>query len=141
MGDGGWDGEQEISFDTVEEYAAGTWKTQAPMPTDRHGLSSSVVSGKIYVIGGAGVGLTFRKTVEEYDPETDTWMDGQAAMPTERYMHSASEVNGVIYAIGGTQTWPSTIGLSSVEAYDPTKDTFTTTVEATSWGRIKSLFK
>jgi hypothetical protein len=55
----------------VEEYdpATDTWTRKADMPTARDSLSTSVVNGKIYAIGGAmsgdGVSLSI---IEEYDP-------------------------------------------------------------------------
>jgi len=59
------------------------------MPTARVNVSTSVVNGKIYAIGGSPGykqwydGFT---TVEEYDPETDTWSK-KADMPTKRYSY------------------------------------------------------
>ena len=41
------------------------------MPTPRYGPAAAVVDGKIYVFGGNDVGSL--DTVEEYDPDTDTW--------------------------------------------------------------------
>ena len=70
------------------------------MPTAREMLSSSVVNGKIYVIGGGKTGGTMASTVEEYDPATDTWTK-KADMPTARWRLSTRAVNGKIYAIGG----------------------------------------
>jgi N-acetylneuraminic acid mutarotase len=56
---------------TVEVYnpATDTWTTAPDMPTGRIGPRSSVVDGKIYVIGGLGywIGSAYG-TVEEYDP-------------------------------------------------------------------------
>jgi len=55
----------------------------------------------------------------------------KADMPTARNYHSTSVVNGIIYAIGGQGTRITTAGvevtyrLSTVEAYDPTTDTWT----------------
>jgi hypothetical protein len=92
------------------------------MPTPRFGHSSSVVDGKIYVIGGGGA-LT---KVEMYDPVTDTWT-AKADMPTGRLWLSTSVVDGKIYAIGGAlgPGWasPST---ATVEMYDQNTNTWTT---------------
>jgi N-acetylneuraminic acid mutarotase len=43
------------------------------MPTARWALSTSVVDGKIYAIGGAGPVWQALRTVEEYDPATNAW--------------------------------------------------------------------
>ena len=73
------------------------------MPTAREWLSTSVVNGKIYAIGGCErnpARAWVISTVEEYDPATDTWKK-KADMPTARGLLSTSVVNGKIYAIGG----------------------------------------
>jgi len=91
------------------------------MPTPRCGLSTSVVDGKIYAIGGRAGGQ-FYSTVEEYDPVTDTWTR-KADMPLARSALSTSVVNGKIYAIGGAGLGdedPTAI----VEEYDPATDTW-----------------
>ena len=92
------------------------------MPSPRWGLSTSVVNGKIYAIGGTPNGIESLRTVEVYDPATNTW--GQRAeMPTPRWGLSASAIHGKIYAVGGTQNGRD--GLQSVEIYDPKTDTWT----------------
>ena len=117
------------NISSVIEYDAttNTWATKANMMlTPRTWVSSSVVNGKIYAIGGA---LTYQgaplSTVEEYDPATDTWTT-KADMPTSRASVSTNAVNGKIYAIGGTSGYSQwNQGLSTVEEYDPTTDTWT----------------
>jgi hypothetical protein len=101
-----------------------TWTTKAHMPTGRGFLSTAVVNGKIYAIGGvtgSGVNPALR-TAEEYDPATDTWSK-KANMPTARCGLSTSVIGGRIYAIGGA-TSPYGAVLSSVEVYDPATDTW-----------------
>ena len=84
---------------------ADTWVEKSDMPTPRSWLSTSIVNGKIYAIGGH-VWIAKQNvwqpisTVEEYDPITNTWAR-KADMPTERGLLSTSAVNGKIYAIGG----------------------------------------
>ena len=107
-------------FSTVEEYdpATDTWTTRTDMPTARSGLSSSVVNGKIYAIGGQSNEVFCLSTVEVYDPVTDTWTPKADMMPTARFNFSTSVVNGRIYAIGGQPgPWPEVT--SAVEAYQP----------------------
>ena len=107
----------------VEAYdpVAGTWTTKAPMPTARYGLSTSVVDGKIYAIGGSS-GLSVYGVVNEYDPSTDTW-SRKADMPTARWGFSSSEVDGKIYVIGGSRS-NHLHSESIVEVYDPVTDTW-----------------
>ena len=107
-------------------FAQSPWTQKADMPTGRWELSTCVVDGKIYAIGGA-IFLQALHTVEVYDPATDTWIT-KSDMPTARQGFSASVVNGKIYAIGGGLLEPTfTCGktLSTVEEYDPATDTWT----------------
>ena len=112
-----------VGLSTVEEYDPATdrWTKRRDMPTARFGLSTSVVNGKIYAIGG-WLGLSATSTVEEYDPTTDIWTK-KAEMPTARGYSSTSTVNGKIYAIGGTSN--NFEVLATVEKYDPKTNTWT----------------
>ncbi|MBM3235253.1 hypothetical protein FJZ31_03030 [Candidatus Poribacteria bacterium] len=115
------------TLSTVEEYdpTTDTWTKKADIPIPRQGLSTSVVNGKIYAIGGSAGGVV--STVEEYDPVTDIWTK-KTNMPTPRWFLSTSVVNDRIYAIGGGGVddyyAPSPV-LSTVEVYDPETDTWT----------------
>jgi len=101
----------------------GTWIRKTDLPTARFGLSTNVVDGKIYVIGGGatmyGSALSI---VEQYDPATDIWTR-KTPMPTPRYGHAACVVNNKIYVLGGSRTTPGF--LVTVEEYDPATDTWT----------------
>lgn len=96
---------------TVEVYdpATDTWSAAAdvPLPTGGDGLAAATVSGKIYAMGGHYVGYVNSnpyhyalRTVEVYDPRTDTWSAGKP-MQFARWGLAASDANGFIYAIGG----------------------------------------
>ena len=99
----------------VEEYdpATNQWTTKASMLNPRYSLSTSVVGGKIYAMGGAGKPTGPNAIVEEYDPVTDTWIQ-KTSMPAEHFGHSSAAVDGKIYVIAG----------SDVEIYDPLTDTW-----------------
>jgi N-acetylneuraminic acid mutarotase len=104
-----------------------TWIRKADMPTGRCTISTGVVNGRIYAIGGATGRMEVLRSlplqiVEEYHPATDTWMR-KADMPTARSALSVSVVDGKIYAIGGAEG----IGapLQTMEEYDPATDTWT----------------
>lgn len=118
-------GQGPIPLPSVEEYnpVSDIWTKKAGMPNPRSHLSSSVVNGKIYAVGGLNMNINVAlATVEEYDPKTDTWTK-KADMPTPRSGLSTSAVNGRIYAIGG---WSKVFAeLSAVEEYDPETDTWT----------------
>ena len=110
----------------MSPQAGDTWTKKADMPTARNALSTGVVNGKIYAIGGAkwkvdeGGRWLYFSTVEEYDPVTDTWTK-KTDMPTARGWFSASVVGGKIYAIGGD----SGSDRSTMEEYDPATDIWT----------------
>jgi N-acetylneuraminic acid mutarotase len=95
------------------------WARKTDMPIKRMGHSTSVVSGKIYAIGGWYISETQEVAltrVDEYDPTTDTWTR-KADMPTARGVTSAVVVNEKIYVIGGEES-------PTVEVYDPSTDTW-----------------
>jgi N-acetylneuraminic acid mutarotase len=50
-------------------------------------------------------------------------------MPTARVLHGTSVFEGQIYAIGGSQKWNNYNGMSTVEAYDPLTDNWTSKAE------------
>jgi N-acetylneuraminic acid mutarotase len=104
----------------VEEYdpATDTWTPKADMPTARTYLSTSVVNGRVYAIGGRTSNRNAFSTVEEYDPATDTWTP-KAGMPTERLRMTTSVANGKIYAIGGSGNRGGPDAIATVEEYDP----------------------
>jgi N-acetylneuraminic acid mutarotase len=60
----------------VEEYdpSLNVWTTKRNMPTSRSALATAAApNGKVYAFGGTVNGITPLATVEEYDPETNTW--------------------------------------------------------------------
>jgi len=91
-----------------------------------------VVNGKIYAIGGATStsGPAFR-TVEEYDPATNTWAR-KADLPAPRYLHAASVVDGKIYIIAGS--WQAWTASPAVYEYDPATDTWERKADAPTVG-------
>ena len=103
--------------------AGDIWTPRADMPTSRWALSTGVVDGKIYAIGGGKTPYgAYLSIMEEYDPATDAWTT-KADMPTARAFQSASVVNGKIYAIGGSPG--AETDTPTVEEYDPATDTWT----------------
>ena len=84
----------------------------------------------MYAIGGDD-GSDILASVEEYDPETDTWST-VSSLSTARERLAAAEANGLVYAIGGRDSDLDT--LASVEEYDPETDTWST-VASLSTGR------
>jgi len=125
------------AFFMAPQAEGGEWTKKADMPTARDGLSTSVVDGKIYAIGGAVVINIVLPTVEVYDPAIDKWMKG-SDMPTPRMFFSASEVRGKIYAVGGSKV--ADVPLSTGEEYMPEGWPFSVSPQGklpTTWGEEK----
>ena len=130
-------GEQALSKVEMYDPETDTWEQRTNMPTPRSAVSTSVVDGKIFAIGGdqaekikvpRGYSWKTKKltTVEMYDPATDTWTQ-KADMPTPRSYLSTSVMDGKIYAIGGMSNSNEQWRLETVEVYDPATDTWAKT--------------
>jgi hypothetical protein len=111
-----------ISKVEVYDPITDTWAEQTELPPRRMWLSTSVIDGIIYVIGGTDPlgGWPHLRTVEAYDPATDTWTP-KADMPTGRSLLSTCVMEGMIYAVGGWAPGAT----AAVEVYDPATDTWT----------------
>jgi N-acetylneuraminic acid mutarotase len=130
---GGWqDGGNALSANEAYDPVADTWTSKSSMPTARRYLGVTATSdGRIWAIGGEDAAYgdygNAYATVEVYDPSTDTWTT-KASMPTaRRWVSVAVASNGLIYAMGGqVGVGSGTIGLNTVEAYNPATDSWTT---------------
>ena len=122
------------SVSVALENAAKQWMPRTDMPTARFNFGTSIVDGKVFVIGGEvdQFGDTAVATVEMYDPKTDTW-EQRADMPTARAGVSTLVVDGKIYALGGGERQKIQVGrawrnsgklLPTIEMYDPVTDTW-----------------
>lgn len=127
FGGGSGGGSAYPVMSTVEAYdpATDTWTRKADMPRVNELLSTSVMGGKIYAIGGQREEGAFRDvypTVDMYDPATDTWTK-KADAPLPRKVHSACVLKDIIYVFGGRNViggWPQ----STLFHYDPAADTW-----------------
>ena len=111
-------------LDLVEVYypESNSWEILPPMPSPRAYLSACVINDKIYAIGGIHkfpfLGLS---TIFEYDPASYTWEEKQPLLKG-RSLLSTCVVNGKIFCIGGNPLDPAAEGSTSVEVYDPARD-------------------
>lgn len=90
------------------------WREKAEMSVPKAAHSTSVIDGKIYVIGGyfqEGRKTKILSAIEIYDPETDRWTQ-EPDMLLGKSGHATEVIDGHIYIFGGG---PPT----SVEVYDP----------------------
>ena len=107
-----------ISMTPMNLAAEDGWTRRTDMPTARFGVTTSVVDGRIYAIGGGVNRGDMVRNVQEYNPATDSWVE-KANMPTATCWHSTSAVDGRIYAIGG---WAPGAGIDTVVEYNPATD-------------------
>jgi N-acetylneuraminic acid mutarotase len=128
-------------YTAVEVYdpVIDTWRKETDLPTPRLGLSTNIVDGKIYAIGGGPwVALS---TVEVYEPATGTWTK-ETGMPTPKYYLSTSAVDGKIYAIGGGPSVNVNYQKAIVEAFDTgsieSKSVNPAGKLSTTWGEVKA---
>lgn len=80
------------------------WEFVSPLNHARWGHTKAVTVGdSLYVLGGAKtlhLEMSIRKSIERYDPSTDTWeIVGQ--LPTRRTYFETAVVGKAIYIIGG----------------------------------------
>jgi len=86
------------------------------MPTPRGALTSQVVNGKIYAIGGANESGSL-PTNEMYDPQTKKWHIKEP-MPTPRDHLASGVIDNKIFVIGGRSGMFIT-NKNNNEEYDP----------------------
>lgn len=113
-----------VSINEAYDPKSDSWKTKSSMPTPRDHLSSAVIDGKIYVIGGRqpDIGPLFKdlNANEMYDPASGKWTVLKS-IPTNRSGLAAATVGDKIYVIGGEST-KRTYGTN--EIYDSSSDSW-----------------
>ena len=99
-----------------------TWTSGAPMLTPRFGPGFGIISGKVYVVGGATSNAIVTNN-EVYNPTTNTWAT-RAPLPTATFAPAAAVVNGILYVIGGSSNGSDQLSL--VQAYNPSTNSWST---------------
>jgi N-acetylneuraminic acid mutarotase len=101
-----------------------SWRARAPLPSARTELSTAVVNGKLYALGGNG-GTTTTE-VDEYDPLSNTWTT-KKPMSTARQNAVVAVVRDKIYVTSGYVATMSNEAThpKTTEVYDPATDTWT----------------
>jgi N-acetylneuraminic acid mutarotase len=98
--------------------ALNEWITQAEMSESREHTSAAVSMGRSTPWADAGPGAGELRSVEVYDPASDTW-SGAADLQTARGGFAAVVVDGMIHAIGGEVLTGENHALTSVEVFSP----------------------
>ncbi|PAP76671.1 Kelch repeat-containing protein [Rubrivirga marina] len=106
------------------------WTSAAPLPIPRNHLSSAVIGGQIYAIGGQqghDESRRFRSELHVYDPATDTWAR-RADLPVRRshFEPGTTVWDGRILIVGGVgRGAENNQAMDQITAYDPQSDTWT----------------
>lgn len=91
-------------------------------PPARFGAVAAVIAGKLYIVGGANRAIQALKTLQVYDPATDTWTELKP-MSTARFFPAAGVIDGKLYVVGGRN---ESVGvLDTLEVYDPATNNWT----------------
>ncbi len=120
---GGWRAEgtnQKVATDRVWRVVNSRWVELPPLLQPRAAAAAAVVGDRIVVTGGVDANGKLLNTTEIFDG--NSWTLG-APMPTPRQMLAAASDGKLVYAVGGTN---GTADLTTVEAYDPAANTWTT---------------
>ncbi len=113
----------------------GEWRTVSSEGfTARYYATSSVLNGKIYVIGGVDANNKVVDLLEVYDPTANSWTTPvTTGNMVPRYLHSASVINGKIYLIGGMNVYDP---IKIIDIFDPSTNSWTSIQPEDFLGRL-----
>lgn len=78
-----------------------SWAALAPLPAGRRGMAVATANRLLFAIGGNNSAGAAVRTVQAYDPMTNTW-SAKAQLPSARQsMNGAATITGSIYVAGG----------------------------------------
>jgi N-acetylneuraminic acid mutarotase len=100
----------------VTNGALGTWQTGPALPFQTSEVSTGVINGVLYLVGG-GNGTTLANTLA-YDLSTGRWRSDLATRPYLGDHHAAEVINGKLYLFGGINVFGSTVAAGRVQIYD-----------------------
>ena len=117
-----------LSDHFVLNLASGQWTTAAPTPDAKDHMSSAVLGGKIYAIGGEHGHDELhlqRSTVHVYDPGTNAWTELAPLPFAKSHIEAGTFVSDgkIIMAGGQVDNFQPT---NNVVAYDPAANAWTT---------------
>ena len=114
---GGLDGSGAKNIAERYDPSTNTWETLNSMSVARAGVSSTVLKGKLYAIGGEGL-----SSVEVFDQNTGSWTAG-VDLPSEVNGGTAITVSDKIYLVGGKNS--SNQDTNQVLSFDPITNQWT----------------
>lgn len=108
-----------VQLPLATRVPSGGWGLRAPLIEPNSEMSVAALDGKIYVLGGYPSNRISVRTVQVYDPTTDTW-SLTTPLPVALNHTVAAGVAGRLYVIGG-QEEAGGAGpfVDTVYAYDP----------------------
>lgn len=114
-----------------------TCKAVAPLPTTLTGHAAAVMGGKVYVQGGsvAPGEQDAEARMWVYDPEADTWTDGEPMPCRGRFLQQMATIGHTIYVLGGIGLQPGQEGRMAREMLT---DAWSWSAE-TGWRRLAHL--
>ena len=103
---------QLSNLNQIYDPETNVWTIGSPLPTAVNYAAAGVTTGvlaptRLYVMGGvtrATDGVRGVDTVQIYDPQADSWVNG-SSMPTSRLGLAVAVVNDTLFAIGGVLVW------------------------------------
>ena len=122
---GGIAGTRSVKTFTVYDPATDAFTTKAPLPIASASGVTAVISGKLYVLTGAGgnCSCTRTKRLFRYDPASDAWTALRAA-PDAHIGGAGGMIGGKFYVAGGRD---GAGGISDkVHVYNPATNTWKT---------------
>jgi PKD repeat protein len=118
-----------LSEGEVYDPATDTWSEISPMNVPRYEFSGAAMGGKLYAIGGKWFSgrmiKPFRRDIEVYDPDTDTWETDINILSVAKVGTAALSFNdSYIYLFGGYDGIEVSDGMESFSfvpegTYDP----------------------
>ena len=112
---------KSLQSTAVYDPQTDSWEERTPMPTARSGTIGCLVGDKIYIVGGGfkqpNGQFRFLKTVEIYDPKTDSWESGPDMLMPHDY--PGGLVFGEhLYILGGHHPDATTSGPKTDPGFD-----------------------
>jgi N-acetylneuraminic acid mutarotase len=93
------------------------------MPTSRAGLALVAIDGQLIAVGGVRGANQATRSVEIFNPTTNSWSEGDAK-PTAAMNLAGAAIAGKVYVPGGCATEGE--ALTALEIYDPAADSWST---------------